>query len=565
MRGINKVIKLQFLWVTVFFLGVIIDVIYQIIGENDLSSVLPSLMQYFTRICIPVSLIILLVHCSLLVITPFHLFVYYHVWIKHIFATLKKCAQSPHSFKYIGSWVLSTFFNEYFDTLILNSFCEQEVSGKDIPENQPVFIRRTHLTEKDYWPHWTFAIMLLFNKVTIRRSHAAYEVRFCLEVDLRNQSYGIYNTEGKKFLNNTFLNNEFRRQCIEEAERIENFLKSGPPHKLVIDAKKMPLRWASGGVLPIVYLEGRYWYVLYFRDAEPIGLNMANGASDAPEEFKDLRSLIYREFSEELVLLSREPHVGDVLPVTHRVVQFPDPLPQYIYPKIMKKEFAKPHRQLRREHDDMTIELGDGPIIKPVRTPFEVEITYYDANLRDTSSMTIENVIFNINPTEFGIEVLSVSYFNMKEEEYLMDGEISGRGPALIRRPVMLVSCDYLQEVYNEMGSLGTDMEERPHMNCKDLGEIPFGEYKIYDRDIEFRKRRLTLLQRTAETKNSAEAKRYQGWLNKYEPLFTAIRELSCDITSKDHSPLTVLLPATWKTIETICYYNLLDNLPKPK
>lgn len=398
----------------------------------------------------------------------------------------------------------------------------------------------------------------------IQRYHARHgEIKYRLKVDLRNQSHGIYNNAGKLFLKYIFLNDEFESRCLEKSKEIEDFLKSKTSQEdiLPIDAKGMPFRWASGGILPIALWKGRYWYVLYFRDIEPVGWNIANGASETKEEYKNLYSLIYREFSEELVLLSRKPSLSDQLPITQKIFRFPSPLPEEISRRIINKEFAQKHSQLREEHDGLVIQFEDGPEIKSINTPFEVEVVYHDANLRDTLSSYVPDVIFNVNPTEFGIEVLLVSYFEMDEEEYLMDGEIWEMGPALVRQPIMLLSCDYVQRIFNKTGSLGTYVEEAPYLNCKYLEKIPNNEYKIFDKDVEFRQRRLELLEKDSKTKGLPEVERYRAWLENYGKLFRMVKESKCDITDDKHRPLVTLCPVTWKTLEMICHYNLLNNI----
>lgn len=560
MRSIMRsLIKLECYWFTTFLLGVLTSVIYQVIGENrTLDSFLPSLWQYLTRFYLPVALIILLVCLFQCVATPPQLFVYYHIWISHVFPTLKKLKCSPHTIlKHIGRGFLQRFFNEYFDTLILNSFREQDVSGRK--RHEPVFVRREHLMKKNHWPNWAFAIILLLNTLVLHRCHTDQgELQFRLEVDLRDQLYGIYNNAGKRFLGDTFLDPVFRKRSIGESKRIEKFLRYGlDQDALRIDAAEMPFRWASGGMLPIAHLEGRDWYVLYFRDIEPVGLNISNGGSETENEIKNPAELIYREFSEELVLLSREPVPGDPLPTRQKIFHFSIPLPTYIPPQIVNNEFAERHRQMREEQDGLNIDFVTGPAINPISTPFEVQVKYHNES-RNIAINTIESVIFNINPAEFGIEVLVVSRFNMSNNDYLIDGEISEIGSILVRRPVILLSCDYIQEVFRNKNSLGINMKERPYLDCKDLGRIPFGEYIIFDRDIEFRRRRLELLERDARSRNLNEARTHREWLRKYEELFKKIKEQKCDITSKDHSPLTILCPVAWKTIETMCYYNLL-------
>jgi hypothetical protein len=586
-KSLNLFMKLQLGWLNVFLLGVMADAVYEVIGQHESwSKAMSPLWQYVKIFFLPGTLIILFFYLLFITVTPLRLYLYYYVWIKLIYNTLKRYALSPRpNLKHrLAFWLLDGLFNDYFDGLVLKSFPpihqndpsteeRSQDQKSDSPlerrskiiqamsyKNKPVLIRREHLMEKSFWPQWAFAVTLLFDKLKITRYQE--KVRFRLEVDLCDQSYGIYNNAGKLFLRKTFLDERFKLRCIKKSEKIENFIKSEKTlqNELIIDLGDTPIRWASGGILPIARWNGRYWYVLYFRDIYPVGLNIANGASEAKEEYKNLYSLIYREFSEELILLNDEPNPGDRPPVKQKLFRFPfRPLPEKTSSRIRNGEFLIKHKQLRKEHDNFLIAFDEGPEIRPVTTPFEVRITYHDTNLRDVLHHDVSNVIFNVNPTEFGIEVLLVSTFEMDDEDYLMDGEIWEIGPALVRQPIILLSCDYIQQVFNETKTLGTYIEVAPHLNCKCLEKIPLSEYKIFDKDVDFLRRRLDLLEKDNKTKNSPEVKRYRTWLENYEELFKTIRDSRCDLISDKHRPLTILCPVTWKTLEMICHFNLLN------
>lgn len=451
-------------------------------------------------------------------VKPLQLYFYYFVWIKHIYAISEK-------YKIVRR-IVGKYFNDYFDSLILKSFPERKISYSEeyfnrFPEmsftNRPVLVRREHLLEKNFWSHWAFAAVLLFNELRIVRYKRNDKIKFRLEVDLRNQSYGIYNNAGKYFLEKVFLNEEFKSRCIKLSEKIEDFLKPGTQQEgtFTIEASATPFRWSSGGILPIVLWKNRYWYVLRFRGVKPVGWNVFNGASETKEEYKNLYSLIYREFSEELILLNRKPDIKDSLPIiNHKIFQLPHPLPEEISKSIINNEFAQRHQRLRKEQDGLNINFTNGPEIKWVSTPFEVQVTYHDANLRDTLSYSVSDVIFNINPTEFGIEVLLLAFFNMNDEDYLMDGEIWEIGPCLIREPVMLLSHDYIQKIFNEENKNKNALDtyiinEQPYLNCMDLNSIPSGEYHIFDNDIEFLKRRYEWLQQQHnKTKKNSTGRR---------------------------------------------------------
>jgi hypothetical protein len=66
---------------------------------------------------------------------------------------------------------------------------------------------------------------------------------------------------------------------------------------------KWPLRYANGGALPIVRIGSKTYFCLFFRDAFPIGWNLANGASDSLDEMGDPERILHREFGEELLIV----------------------------------------------------------------------------------------------------------------------------------------------------------------------------------------------------------------------------------------------------------------------
>lgn len=576
-KNINKVfINLQVWLFSIFLIGVIVERLFKVIVEGDsFNNVLISLWKYVEYFYLPFVFIILFIHFIFLIITPLQLYFYYYIWIKLIFRTIRRWKQS-HGSNFLNRFanrLLCKFFNEYYDGLVLQSFFLEKSGLKNFKKgysdiiqamllkNKPLFIRREHLMKKYFWPKWAFSSVILFNRLEIQRNHTNSGIKYKLKIDLRNQSYGIYNNAGKLFLKSIFLNDGLKSRSLTTSKKLEEFLKPNTSQEDIfhLDAKSMPFRWASGGMLPIARWKGKNWYVLFFRDIEPVGWNIANGASESKEEYKDLYSLIYREFSEELILLNREPSLTDNLPITQKMFRLPNPLPNEISHEITNNEFVLKHNMLRLEHDGIEIRVEDiGPTINPIKTPFEIEISFHDKKLHDTSSM-ISDIFFSLNPTEFGIEIVLASHFEMDDEDYLMDGEIWEEGPALIRQPIMLLSCDYVKDIYNKNGSLGINIEDSPSLNCKLLDKIPSSEYKIFDKDIEFRKRRLEFLEKNIKTINSHEALRYRAWMKKYGDLFKLIKKSNCNIENDKHRHLATLCPVTWKTLERMHQNGLFD------
>lgn len=576
-KGINRFfLKLQAYIFSLFILSTLISILYQIVGLHlDWGSIAPQFWAYVKTIYFPIALAVLISHLLILKVKQLHLYLFYNVWLKRIFKSLKYLA-SQSSKEYVrkfSNWILNSSFNYYYDSLILDSWSLlpridryptwlQEKSYK----NKPVFIRREDLMTKNFWPNWAFSIVVLFNELKIVR----YQNKFRLEVDLRNQSYGIYNNAGKVFMANKFLKEGQINTFIRKTKEIENFLKgtvSGT--KLVINAIDTPMRWASGGVLPIAYWREKYWYVLFFRGINPVGWNVANGASETKEEYKNLHSLMLREFFEELILLNREPQIDDSSPLVQKIFrvsdQIFDDLPDKIKDKIRSKKFIEQHDNLRKNHDSLTIFHTEGPTLEPIRTPFELQITYHSENLKEYFTKNIKDVIFSLNPVEFGIESISLYAFKMDKDDYPIFGEIWEVADCLLREPVLLLSCDYLQEVFEKNnGILGEHIMESPYLDCKSLERIPRDKYYIFDKDIEFKKRRRDLITKgevhTYETK--VELELHKRWLEEYENLFEGLQKEKCAIEKNEYLPLSMLCPVTWKTLELVCKYNILKNMP---
>ena len=472
----QKFLSLQETIFTVLILGVGVSILFQISRQQ--------FSVYFMTIYFPIAFGALVVYLLYSKVQKFQLYLYYNVWIKHIF-------------KILGH-------RGYYNSLIRDSWSKPNhteghgysswLKGKS-HKNKPDFVRREHLMAKNFWPNWAFSAVVLFNKVKITCDQ---DKNFCLEVDLCDQSYGIYNNAGKEFLKKTFLGNEKDNLFNREDEKIEHFLNAAKPGEhYEINCQDTPLRWASGGVLPIACREGKYYYVLFFRGIQPEGWNVANGASETEDEYINLHSLMVREFSEELMLLKRKPLINESSVIDQILFKFPCPimeeLPDEVRNNIRSESFMEKHRNLREVHDKFEIKPIQGPRLGLIKTPFVINI--YDRNLEKNDPQKVEDVIFSINLFEFGIESTSLYWFEMGADDYPIFGEIWEVADCLLREPVLLLSCDYIQKVFEDNGgTLGKRIKEDPYSDCKCLERIPSNEYQIFDIDIEFRKRRKDLI-----------------------------------------------------------------------
>jgi hypothetical protein len=387
-----------------------------------------------------------------------------------------------------------------------------------------------------------------------------------LTVNIKNEGYGIYSNEGKKFLRNQF-NKKLDEDRIQiQSKTFYDFTNPNeqPGSSWNWDGPTIPLRWASGGLLPIVYCQNKYWALLFFRDIRPVGLNVANGASEEETQLTDLQKLMEREFCEEIILLNSSDLANRS---GLRVDQFVfRPRRQYRHFNL-NKDFAKKHKELRERFDGITIDMRETQRtrreITILETPFRVEV--------DGAEESTTDVIYSLNLAggEFGFEVLWICCFDMDiKNECIVDGEYDLFYERLIRRPPVMVSMDYLEKLYNQnqksFGPLesGTDNKILPVV-LNDGTKLE-DHYHVFSADVNLRQLRLEELERKRKLTNKDDVWEYytliKPWEEKYGNIFKTVPNnrfpAPPDFLDKNESKasesLRTLIPVTWKTLETI-------------
>lgn len=476
------------------------------------------------------------------------LWIYYNVWIKELAPRLYK-NQPPSTYQRIVDINRSRDFS---------------------PDNRtPTFVRREHLMRRKFWPYWTFSIVTILDprKVTQQTVIRDGQKKWILDVDLKAESFGIYSTEGKRFLAARYGEAVRTEQMQSLSSEFHGFmLPQTPPGKTMMwgeTGEVIPLRWASGGFLPIVRYKERQWVLLFFRDIFPIGLNVANGASENKGEYKNLHRLIGREFSEETVLLSACPRPGGAVFKTTFVAFSLDPEAKSPIAPFINPDFAMMQAKLRYEHDGivLTPESNLKRVISPIKTPFVVRTTYHTPDLTASEITEIHNVVYSLNPAEFGIEIIWLCTFNLSDGEYLIDGEYHLGREVLIRRPVVLIDMEFLRQTYGQQQTLGNLSSKDETFGGKLLPLIPKEHCMIFDVDVELRHHRLDRIEeqlRSADLLGARrrilkwEQERIRSWLSEYGE---AVKSAADRGLQHDH--LRTLCPVTWKTLEMVFAHHM--------
>lgn len=496
-----------------------------------------------------------------LLVYPFRIKFYYFIWLKNWLPRLqnqeksfKKGIRKNIISKIIGKIPLNTL--RITQSILESKDADTEDSSKAWVRKTgvPVFIRREDLMAKSFWPDWAFAEVILFNQVRLLQRELGAS-KYCeLHVDLQDQSYGIYNNAGKRFLRDEWGNcNDFKDECFKRSQLIHDFINTSNNDELILDCDQMPIRWASGGFLPIIKWKNEKWVALFFRDLNPIGWNVANGASESKEEYKDIDLLATREFGEELLVLNCKPRKNCL----YFAYDFPDAERNTIAEKFMKE-----HLKLRRSHDKLYIEKSKNKIpVDFLNTPFRIHVKYHSPTFK-TLHYELRNILFQLNPCEFGVEVLRVCELEMPTNGgYLLDGEIWTKNnmPILVRRPIILFKLDFLKKVYqSNNNSLGNHLSDDSHIDCKRLlKSIDSSNFQIFDADLEYRENRIHSLKSNVHSQNNFELERLESWQEKYFGQFKKIKNNGF-IDPNEHPDLVTFCPVTWKALEQVFRYKII-------
>jgi hypothetical protein len=299
-------------------------------------------------------------------------------------------------------------------------------------------------------PGQAFAAELLTQPVLLERNQGRTTVR----IDRRGVHDAVYTTGGKTCLCKKLLTGDVAKWAENKDGEIHRFLLSRRDDEVLrVDLHQFPLRWASGGVLSVVQIDGssERWTPFFFRDIPPVGWNIALGASEGKDELNDPWRFLLREFLEETLVLPGPPGTPGIHDC--RMFTVGEYYGDHWVERARAMEFAKEHVALRNFCDGLGLQMGPGrerPIFCTEHpTTTDVEIIGCD----DQPPTRWHNLLVCLNLMELGIEVIKILSYRLSQADYLLDGEIlKGAGPegkpALVRMPVALISHRYLRRAF---------------------------------------------------------------------------------------------------------------------
>lgn len=209
-----------------------------------------------------------------------------------------------------------------------------------------------------------FSINLLTQPLSLIRDNDSIH----LVIDTENIRHAVYKNRGKNLLCDLFFSDdspikeEMRSWAKEIDQAIHSFIlkKSKNNNKIILDLKEMPLRWASGGVFPIVTYKGETWTPFFFRDIDPCGWNIPLGASESLHELQNPKTLMWREFIEEFLILCESPKLNSESVIKCKIPDRTDNIDIDITIE-QAKQFMRKHINLRNneKYDNLNLQISE--------------------------------------------------------------------------------------------------------------------------------------------------------------------------------------------------------------
>lgn len=269
----------------------------------------------------------------------------------------------------------------------------------------PDFVRPLREVENEF-------LQVLVPEFRVRRRGRSLE----LSVAFADDSPSIWLRAAKDYLGR--LMPEDAR--VDVRSRLAAFA-AGDEREFVHSDPTFPFRWGNGGTLPVVSRDGRDYYCLFYRDAHPVGWNIANGGANHLHDLLSPAAIIERELREELIVIEPENRRRYIFEWHGaRLRDHPDfALAQTLWGEVLR----------RRGYGELT------PIILPLKwvPPTEEDETTTAA---DWDAIHVEygeetyytgRGVISVTAEDFGIEFDRVAKLRVGPNAIFCDGEVQCR------------------------------------------------------------------------------------------------------------------------------------------
>jgi len=233
---------------------------------------------------------------------------------------------------------------------------------------------------------------------------------------------------------------KFEAKKEKYKEELDSFLFEKKERYYTFNDPDFPFRYASGGTLPIVHLDGEDYFCLFYREVFPIGWNIANGGCDTVEELLNPSIVIERELSEELIIVNKEKGIRDV------------------FEGDAGKSIERPEFEVARKIWSTFFNNIDINNFKEEIVPLKWYLgpDRVTVNMIDRPQKSTDFLYLNINAEDFGIEVDRIAKIYLVDDDMVFDGELLFGG--LINAPIGLFNIDrFSSKTFNNTSNIYPD------------------------------------------------------------------------------------------------------------
>ncbi len=245
-------------------------------------------------------------------------------------------------------------------------------------------------------------LQVLLSEFTLHKNGNGLTLDVCVTSDLLS----ITGNDGKReFFKRLAPSASKSRNKIRKS--LDDFYRKQRVRAYSFDCSGSPIRYANGGVLPVVRLDSVDYFCLFYRGIFPIGWNIANGGSDDLDELLDPERILFREFGEELLASDHK----------RRLIYVHEPgREDKTYGLTNEALEAWKHKFKVLDFDKYTrLSLP----VKWIEGPDKVSARI------GRRSHTSGGYFLNINPEDNSIELDRIALINLQNGVTLFDGEIS--------------------------------------------------------------------------------------------------------------------------------------------
>lgn len=224
-----------------------------------------------------------------------------------------------------------------------------------------------------------------------------------LELQYGNQDQCINSSSLKKELNHAVGKNPGEKEKF--VREYSEFFKNNKIRSYKFVNPGFPLRHANGGVLPIVRYKNKEYFCLFLRTIFPEGWNIANGGSNNAEELYRPDLVIYREFSEELIIKDDKKKTLYIFDSDNEKVMYGT---QEDLIELLTEDTKVNYKDYERFSTPL----------KWLNGPDNVHIC------NEKSKHSSGGFFINITPDDNAIELDKIAYIKLDDNASLLDGEV---------------------------------------------------------------------------------------------------------------------------------------------